>query len=129
MALRSSVTFLWDHVRTIAGRVHEITLRGDLSHRSLDGTVSESGVVVEDDTGAVVRRVTFMGPAHVRAAETPTSVALRDVWRVSPRVDVDAGVRIDHGSYAGTSPSARAVASSSIRGTSRSRKIGSPRIS
>lgn len=106
-AWRTGLSITWDRVLSVNSRVHEFSLRGDLAHDTMDGTIAENPVVVQDSTGAVVRRVTFGAPASFGASDTPTSVSARDVWHANDRLDLDFGARVDGSRYGGAIPSAR----------------------
>ena len=84
-------------------------LSGEIASSRLRGRVSESPIVVNDAQGRAVRTINFGGASAVSAYDRPVAMALRDVWQVSERMQVDGGVRIDHSRYGGASPSGRAA--------------------
>src|SRR5262249_11845874 len=99
----------WDRVLTANERPHAVTLTGRYAQQRLRGAIVESPVHVEDAARRLVRRIEF-GPRSTTAAhDRPMSLAARDVWTLSARLQVDAGARVEHdGSYGGAVPSARA---------------------
>jgi hypothetical protein len=97
----------WERITIVAGHRHDITLGGEVAARRLRGRVAEGPVVVSDAEGRTVRTVEFGAPSALSAQDRPVGLALRDVWQVSDRTQVDAGVRVDHSRHGGGAPSAR----------------------
>jgi hypothetical protein len=95
--------------RTVPTRsgTHELTLQGSVQKASLDGSVAERGVEIRDAAGALVRTIDFGPPTTTTAEDRRLGLALRDLWHASERLDVDAGVRADWTTLAGSAPSAR----------------------
>ena len=91
----------------IGGRAHDFTLSGEVAMRRLRGTVTEGPIVVSNAVGQTVRTVEFGPSSRIGAADRPLGLALRDVWHVNERTDVDAGVRLDHSRHGGAAPSGR----------------------
>jgi hypothetical protein len=107
-AVRTTVVATWERLKTIAGRAHDFTVTAELGARRLHGRVAENAIRVETLEGQVVRNVTFGDPSSVRAGDFPLAAALRDLWQVTRRLQVDAGLRVDHSRYGGSAGSARA---------------------
>src|SRR6185436_19067545 len=95
-AVRYTALVAWERIKSIRGRTHDFTMSGELSATSLTGTVAEHGLVVEDENGRVVRTVDFGDASSIGAHDHPMSLAVRDVWHASDRMQVDAGLRADH---------------------------------
>ncbi|MEO8257605.1 MAG: hypothetical protein ABI868_09705 [Acidobacteriota bacterium] len=95
--------------RTIPGRAgsHEITAAGSIRARRMRGSVSEDPVLVENERGDLVRTVQFGPSSALSAHDWPYDVALRDVWRVNGRLQLDGGARLDGVNRYGLAPSAR----------------------
>jgi len=87
--------------------VHQLTAQGSLQGESLQGSVSERQVEVRDAADQLVRRISFGKPGSTAAADRNLGLALRDLWRASERLEVDAGVREDWSKLGGSAPSAR----------------------
>ncbi|HVO10713.1 MAG TPA: carboxypeptidase regulatory-like domain-containing protein [Vicinamibacteria bacterium] len=87
--------------------VHEVTVQGSLQRQSLDGSVNEKPVDVLDAAGTLVRRISFGTPTTTQAAGSDLGLAVRDLWRASERLEVDAGVREDWSTLGGSAPSTR----------------------
>jgi len=75
--------------------------------RWLTGRVAESTVVVTDGLGRTVRSVEFGPPASLSASDHPSGLAVRDVWQVTSRLQVDGGARVDSSRHGGALPSGR----------------------
>jgi hypothetical protein len=86
---------------------HEVTGVGSIRARRLRGSVAEDPVFVENERGDLVRSVHFGRSSSLAAQDWPYELALRDVWRVNGRLQLDGGTRIDGISRYGAMPSAR----------------------
>ena len=95
--------------RRLEGRsgTHDVTLALTAETRRLRGTVEEHPVAVRDAAGTLVRTVGFGPPSTLDAEDASVGLALRDLWRPSPRLQLDAGVRGDWSDLGGSAPSAR----------------------
>jgi hypothetical protein len=63
---------------------------------------------VNDADGRLVRSVEFGPPSTLSARDRSVALAVRDVWQVSDRLQLDSGARVDHTRYTGGTPSVRA---------------------
>jgi hypothetical protein len=107
--VRWSLAATLERTFLIRRRAHLLTLTSGLAAQQLTGAVSENDVLIEDAAGRPVRRVEFGPAGSLGASDHPLGVAARDVWEATDRLQVDAGVRVDHDtSYGGPTPSARA---------------------
>jgi hypothetical protein len=106
-AVRYITMATWERVTMVAGHRHDFTFGGEVAARRLRGHVAEGPVVVSDADGRTVRTIEFGPPSAISAQDRPVGLALRDVWQVSDRTQVDAGVRVDHSRHGGGAPSAR----------------------
>jgi len=97
----------WEHINKVANQVHDVTIGGELAYRTLDGDITEGPVVVRDSLGRTMRTVEFGPGAQLNVHDVPMSAYVRDVWRLTQRLQIDGGVRIDGSSYAPAMPSAR----------------------
>jgi hypothetical protein len=107
-ATRVSATAMWERTATIGARNHDFSLSGEVSARRLSGRIAESPVIVNDVEGRMVRSVEFGGPASFGAHDRPVGLAVRDVWHLTDRLQLDAGARVDHSRHGGGAPSGRA---------------------
>ena len=105
---RYSVAATWDRATTVRGRSHNFSLSGEVAARRMTGRIAETPVVVTNMAGRVVRSEEFGAPASIGANDRPVGLALRDVWQLASRLQLDAGVRVDHSRFGGGVPSARA---------------------
>ncbi len=87
---------------------HDVTVEAAYADARLRGAVTERTVDVTDAAGALVRRIRFGAPGALAASAGRASLAVRDSWRVSGRLRLDGGVRVDWTSLGGGAvPSAR----------------------
>ncbi len=106
-AVRYSLAAVLDKTITTAHGTHDFTAATGVRARHLTGTVSEDPVVVDNERGETVRTVRFGPSSSIGARDWPYDAAVRDLWRVSGRLQVDAGLRIDGVDRYGSLPSAR----------------------
>jgi hypothetical protein len=97
----------WQRRLETSSGLHELTVQTSVDRERLRGTVAERSVAVKDTTGALVRMILFGAPAGISAAAHDFGLSVRDLWHASERLQIDAGVRDDWSSFAGSSPSAR----------------------
>ncbi len=107
-ATRYSATATWERIAMIRRRSHDFTISGEVASRQMTGRIAESPVIVNDVEGRVVRTVDFGPPASIGASDRPVGLAVRDVWQITDRVQIDAGARVDHSRHGGGAPSGRA---------------------
>jgi hypothetical protein len=104
---RLSTSLAWDRTVTMRERSHELSALTEVAALKMNGEIVERPVHVLDDAGNLVRKVTFGGSAALRSRDVMVSAALRDVWHVTDRAQVDLGVRLDSSFETSTVPSAR----------------------
>jgi hypothetical protein len=95
--------------RSVATRAgaHDLTGVASIRPRRLRGSVTEEPVLVENARGEPVRSVHFGLPSSLAANDVPYELALRDVWRVNGRLQIDGGVRVDGINRYGVMPTGR----------------------
>jgi hypothetical protein len=106
-AIRYSAAVTLDKSVMTSRGTHDVTVSGSLRARKLTGSVTEDSVLVEGDRGDLVRAVHFGSTSPLSARDLPYEASLRDLWRVSSRLQIDAGARIDGINRYGALPSAR----------------------
>jgi hypothetical protein len=106
-AVRYSVSAALDRTVQAGLGTHEVTGVASIRARRLRGSVAEDPVLVENERGDLVRSVHFGRSGSLAAQDWPYELAIRDVWRVNGRVQLDGGTRIDGISRYGAMPSAR----------------------
>jgi hypothetical protein len=106
-AVRYSVAAALDRTIRSSTGTHEVTAAGSIRARRLRGSVAEDPVLVENEHGDLVRTVHFGQSSLLSAHDWPYDLALRDVWRLNGRVQLDGGARIDGVNRYGLLPSAR----------------------
>jgi hypothetical protein len=107
VARRVTAAATWDGVVRLAGRTHEVTASAEGASLKMSGRIDEQPIIVTNSEAAVVRSVMF-GPASAFGSrDVQAGFALRDVWHVSERIQVEGGARIDESRFGGSAPSAR----------------------
>jgi hypothetical protein len=104
---RYSVSTTIERPVTIMGASHEVSFASEVSATRLNGRIAERPVQVFGPSGALVREVTFGPAATVRSSDALLGLAVRDVWHIGQRAQLESGVRVDATARASTSPSAR----------------------
>jgi hypothetical protein len=107
-AKRFTAAIAWERAKKIGRYTHDFTTSLELAGRSVSGTLTELPIRVEDATGAVVRTITFGPSAALSASDRRFGTAFRDLWQLSSRTQIDAGLRVDGRKIGGTDMSARA---------------------
>jgi hypothetical protein len=97
----------WQRKLHTSSGTHELALQGSIQGESLSGSVSERPVEIRDAAGMLVRRISFGAPTAIVAEGRTFGLALRDLWRASERLEIDAGLRSDWSTLGGSAPSAR----------------------
>ena len=106
-ATRYNTVVTWEQLRKVGGQAHDVTLSIEGSARELNGRISESAIVVQDDNGRVVRTIAFGAASDLHASDRRGALLARDVWQVNARTQVDAGVRFDQRRQGGSAFSGR----------------------
>jgi carboxypeptidase family protein len=95
-ASRVAALVTWERTALLGSRTHDFTIGGRVAARRLSASVADTPIVIEDELGRTVRTVTFGPATDFAVRDYPMALVGRDVWHVSDRVQVDAGVRLDH---------------------------------
>jgi len=90
-----ALSVTWDHSGVQALGQHTISLVGNIRRRAMDAAIDEMPIHVLDDDDRLRRLVQFGRPVQLRAVDYTGGVGLRDLWDVSPRMQVDLGIRFD----------------------------------
>ena len=97
----------WQRAMEASSGHHDLTVEAVFAKRRLQGAVSERPVSVRDEAGRVVRSILFGSTTAIEAGDHDFALAVRDLWRASPSLQIDAGLRGDWSALAGAAPSAR----------------------
>ena len=119
---RQSHTLQWvQSLRTVRRWHGDHALKAgvDLLYASFDGTSVSRSVEVRAADGSLREHVQFLRPASLSQAASDVGVYLQDLWRLSDRVLIDGGVRLDRGSLTHAVASPRVGAILSLRADGR----------
>ncbi|MBP7778859.1 MAG: TonB-dependent receptor [Acidobacteria bacterium] len=98
---RQSQTLQWvQSLRTVRRwrGDHAFKTGVDLLQASFEGTSASRPVEIRAADGTLRERVRFLRAATLSQAATDLGLYAQDLWRISDRVLIDAGLRFDHGS-------------------------------
>jgi hypothetical protein len=84
--------------RSIPGPLGDHTLKvgGSVARSRFDGIDRGLPIDMVDSTGALVRRVDFLGDPSLEGTDLEYSAYVQDRWRLGPRFGVEAGLRYDY---------------------------------
>jgi hypothetical protein len=96
---RRSRSYQWIETvtRAIEGRAgtHLLKIGVDVLHASYEGEADSRPVEIRRADGTLAERIEFPGTSGMRAAGTDLAFFAQDRWRLSDRVLVDLGARVD----------------------------------
>jgi hypothetical protein len=72
---------------------HELTVGGDLVHRSFSGTSASRPVQILREDGTLTEKINFQGPGQLSAKDTEVAAFLQDHWSLQDRLAIDLGLR------------------------------------
>ncbi len=98
---RQTLAVQWDHTAATKWGAHLFTSSIEAQRRAIQASFAHNPIRVEDVTGRAVRTIDFGAPVWLNADEFAAAGLVRDLWDLSPRVQLDAGVRVDWYSASG----------------------------
>ncbi len=93
---RRSASITWDRAGLAALGAHTVSLSAGFQLRTMEGTLTHQPIRIQDDDGRLTRLIAFApidGP--IGARDTSGGFGARDLWDVSPRLQVDLNLRLD----------------------------------
>ncbi|HMB82278.1 MAG TPA: hypothetical protein VKI43_19515, partial [Vicinamibacterales bacterium] len=106
---RPSASISWDRSGLSGLGTHTLSVTGDVQLRTMTSTVTHQTIRIEDDLGRLTRSIDFApltGP--ITASDTRGGAGVRDLWDITPRLQLDLDLRLDGGQgAAGVTPSPR----------------------
>ena len=119
---RQSTTVQWvQSLRTVRRWRGDHALKAgvDLLHASFDGTSVSRPIEIRAADGTLREIVRFTRPAALAQASTDVAFYVQDLWRISDRVILDAGARLDRSSLTEAAVSPRIGAILGLRADGR----------
>jgi hypothetical protein len=106
---RPSASVTWDRSGLSALGTHTVSLTGDVQYRTMSTLMQHQGIRIEDDLGRLTRSIDFVPvPLPIRAHDTRGGGGVRDLWDVTPRLQLDLDLRLDaYQGESGATPSPR----------------------
>ncbi|MCU1385616.1 MAG: hypothetical protein JWL71_4313 [Acidobacteria bacterium] len=104
---RSSASITWDRSGLAAGGTHNLSISGDIQARTMSSDMAHQAIRIEDDLGRLTRSIEFAPlPRTIEADDARGGAGFRDLWDLSPRLQLDLDLRIDSAG-SGVTPSPR----------------------
>jgi hypothetical protein len=94
---REVVSVSWERAGVSWFGMHSISASGSIHHRSMRATLIDQTIRIEDSAGRLVRLIEFGNAGALNPQQTYEGGGLRDLWDVSKRLQIDAGLRLDGG--------------------------------
>ena len=105
---RSSTSIAWDRSGISARGTHNLSLSGDIQFRSMSSDIVHQSVRIEDDLGRLTRSIEFAPLARpIETDDARGGGGFRDLWDVTPRLQLDLDLRLDGYAGSGVTPSPR----------------------
>ena len=106
---RPSASVTWDRSGLSAFGAHTLSLTGDVQYRTMTTLMQHQGIRIEDDLGQLTRSIDFVPvPSPIGAHDTRGGGGVRDLWDITPRLQLDLDLRLDaYQGESGVTPSPR----------------------
>jgi hypothetical protein len=99
---RPSASVTWDRSGLSGLGSHTLSLTGDVQYRTMSTVIQHQGIRIEDDLGRLTRSIDFVPlPKAIGVHDTRGGGGVRDLWDVTPRLQLDLDLRLD--AYQGSS--------------------------
>lgn len=102
--VQRSLSVTWDHAGVQALGTHTFSTIFSARQRAMDATIAEQPIHVLDDADRLTRHVEFGPSVRFRVRDTLAGVGVRDLWDLTPRLQIDLGVRVDRGDQTVAAP-------------------------
>jgi hypothetical protein len=99
--VRQSLSGTWERDGLSGWGSHSISASANIRHRSMTGTLADQTIRITDSSGVLVRLIQFGASGALDPTDTYGGAALRDLWDLSARAQIDLGLRFDGGASAG----------------------------
>ncbi len=93
---RRSASFTWDRAGLKGAGTHTISTTADIQYQSMSATMQHQTIQIEDDLGRLTRTIGFAPLTRpLEANDTRGGFGLRDLWDLTPRLQIDLDLRLD----------------------------------
>lgn len=92
---RRSVSVTWDRAGLTARGAHTFSASAELRSRTMSSSMAHQSIQIQDDAGRLVRLIRFADSGRITADDITGGTGLRDLWDVTPRLQVDLDLRLD----------------------------------
>jgi hypothetical protein len=117
--LRQSASVTLDRTDMKAAGTHTASVSFDVRQRSMTGSIQTHPIEIQDDAGQVVRFIQTAQVPSLSANDVITGFGVRDLWALTPLLQVDLNLRADFPSFGNTAVSPRLAVSYALDDTSR----------
>ncbi len=105
---RESASVTWDRSGLQARGTHNLSIIGDIQARSMSSVITHQSIRIEDDLGRLTRSIEFATlPRPIETDDARGGGGFRDLWDVTPQLQLDLDLRLDGYAGAGVTPSPR----------------------
>ena len=95
--VQRSLTVTWDHAGVEARGAHTFSTIVSLRQRAMNAVINEQAINVLDDFDRPTRSVEFSPGVRLRSVDNFSGLGFRDLWDLTSRIQIDAGIRLDRG--------------------------------
>jgi len=92
---RRAVSATLDRTGVMAAGEHTISLSTDVRNRSLTGSIETHPIDIVNAAGTIVRFIRTSQVPRISASDTIVGFGARDLWALTPRLQVDLNIRAD----------------------------------
>lgn len=105
---RTSASATWDRSGIQARGTHNLSLSGDVQFRSMSSDLVHHNIRIEDDLGRLTRSIEFLPLTRpIETDDARGGGGFRDLWDVTPQLQLDLDLRLDGYAGVGVTPSPR----------------------
>ena len=109
--IRQAASATLDRTGIMAAGEHTVSASIDVRNRSLTGSIETHPIDIQNDEGTRLRFIRTSQVPHLSASDTIAGFGLRDLWSLTPRLQVDLNVRADFPTFGKSAVSPRFAAS------------------
>ncbi len=109
--VRRAASATLDRAGLKAQGAHTLSFSTDVRERSMTGSIQTHPIQIEDQNGRTTRFIVTAQVPHLEADDIITGFGVRDLWELSPQLQVDLNVRADFPTHEPSTVSPRVAVS------------------
>jgi hypothetical protein len=117
--IRQSASVTLDRTDMKAAGTHTASVSMDVRQRSMTGSIETHPIEIQDDQARIVRFIQTAQSPSLSANDVITGFGVRDLWALTPLLQVDLNLRADLPTFGGAALSPRFAISYALDDTSR----------